>query len=800
MRVLGPPGTGKTTKLANDLVPHLADKYGSDKIMLTSFTKAAANELSQRITIAESSNIGTLHSICFNALGHPNLTETNLSDWAQVNPSLGLNTDAGKENYAAYQIYRNKMMPRDKWLPEVLSFANAWEGWKEQAGLMDFMDLVEEASKLYMPPGSPFAIVIDEAQDFTQLEIKTLRGWATQCKELWVVGDDDQCSREGALISTIEGQKSIEDLDPETDRLVAYNRRSSCLQNNQKAGYSFQIAKRPYQGPMFQFCAGQEATWCTDNHFWQVKWNPELRKTYWQVVYLMKKGSWYRIGRCQLFRDERSNNRAPSLHLNTRMHLEQADAVWPLALFDEKSEAAVYENLMAATYGIPTALFKAQPHSRHVMGQADISLLFNSVPDLEARAIMTLASHDLSIKYPFWQKSTANPYGASVMKMRAINIAKLSEFGQFFMVPVHKGPALSDIEWNPLSVESEYKDKETVYSLDVEEHHTYVADNLCTCNCIYPFAGSDPRNILYPEIPQDQKIILGQSWRVPKTVHTVANRIIQRVHLREPKEYKPRDAEGSVTQGEGGFNAPDWMIDKALSLNQDSMFLVSCNYMLKEIISELRERGVPFSNPWRKEEKSWNPLDTGGAELIRQFLDKGEDGEYWDTFQFLAWAEFLKIGPDGLIRKQGKVAIKQLKELLENDPGTPGLQTCREYITDILSPGAIEPAMNRDVDWLYHNVTKAKSKTMDYARRVLRKNGESALGTETKIKVGTIHSVKGAEASNVFLFPDISYASMREGDTQEGYDNLCRLFYVGVTRAKENLIIMPESGRSFFSI
>ena len=43
-RILGPPGTGKTTS-TSDQVRRAAEKYGSDRVMATSFSRAAAAEL-----------------------------------------------------------------------------------------------------------------------------------------------------------------------------------------------------------------------------------------------------------------------------------------------------------------------------------------------------------------------------------------------------------------------------------------------------------------------------------------------------------------------------------------------------------------------------------------------------------------------------------------------------------------------------------------------------------------------------------------------------------------------------------
>ena len=56
-----------------------------------------------------------------------------------------------------------------------------------------------------------------------------------------------------------------------------------------------------------------------------------------------------------------------------------------------------------------------------------------------------------------------------------------------------------------------------------------------------------------------------------------------------------------------------------------------------------------------------------------------------------------------------------------------------------------------------------------------------------RIKLSTIHGVKGEEADNVVLFTDIEKiiydAALKDSDPEH------RLFFVGITRAKENLFI-----------
>ena len=65
--------------------------------------------------------------------------------------------------------------------------------------------------------------------------------------------------------------------------------------------------------------------------------------------------------------------------------------------------------------------------------------------------------------------------------------------------------------------------------------------------------------------------------------------------------------------------------------------------------------------------------------------------------------------------------------------------------------------------------------------------------SEPKISIGTIHSVKGAEADNVVILLDVT-KSVHE-NIQRQPDAEHRVFYVGCTRAKKNLYIVNSNSR-----
>ena len=62
-----------------------------------------------------------------------------------------------------------------------------------------------------------------------------------------------------------------------------------------------------------------------------------------------------------------------------------------------------------------------------------------------------------------------------------------------------------------------------------------------------------------------------------------------------------------------------------------------------------------------------------------------------------------------------------------------------------------------------------------------------------QIKLGTIHSAKGAEADNVALLTQTSGPCARGAESEEGSDEQRRVFYVGATRARRRLVILNDA-------
>jgi DNA helicase-2/ATP-dependent DNA helicase PcrA len=60
------------------------------------------------------------------------------------------------------------------------------------------------------------------------------------------------------------------------------------------------------------------------------------------------------------------------------------------------------------------------------------------------------------------------------------------------------------------------------------------------------------------------------------------------------------------------------------------------------------------------------------------------------------------------------------------------------------------------------------------------------------VYIGTIHSVKGRESDDVFLYDGISKLAERSTNTRKGMDAVSRMFFVGATRHKQRLFILDS--------
>lgn len=317
---------------------------------------------------------------------------------------------------------------------------------------------------------------------------------------------------------------------------------------------------------------------------------------------------------------------------------------------------------------------------------------------------------------------------------------------------------------------------------------------------LYTWRGAHPELFLDPDIPADHRRVLAQSYRVPCRVHRAATEWIRQLSTYQPIEYKPRDAEGRVETCRANWKLPEAAVEIArdqLDQGKSVMMAASCSFFLPPLIHVLRSQGIPFANPWRTRRGDWNPLGGSGVTMrqrISEFMQydpgtHGDDFRIWTYEEFHHWTAPLKA--EGLIRPGVKAEIPRLAE--GNKDALMTAEEIRQVFEDEPAAELSRLLLLGDtaglLAWWRSHLLATKAGTATYPLQVARAHGVTELDQTPRLYVGTIHSFKGAEADVVFLFPDLSPSEYKEWVSCDSRDNVVRMFYVGITRARETLYL-----------
>ena len=224
-KVIGPPGTGKTKTLLDEVDKYIAKGIPLNRIGYFAFTRNAANEARDRflkknkdLTEKDTLYFKTLHSLAFHNLGLNQDNVMNELHYKAIGETCGIQI-----NYASYEsnswngifssnseylnlinlarvrridtlnqfdlnehlskVERNKLDAIDK---EINSY-------KKTYGLIDFTDMLDKFLKNGTVKGKLDVIFVDEAQDLSKIQWDMLEKIEKENEaDVWIAGDDDQ--------------------------------------------------------------------------------------------------------------------------------------------------------------------------------------------------------------------------------------------------------------------------------------------------------------------------------------------------------------------------------------------------------------------------------------------------------------------------------------------------------------------------------------------------------------------------------------------------------------------------------
>ena len=256
-------------------------------------------------------------------------------------------------------------------------------------------------------------------------------------------------------------------------RVVSYNFASRSLRRLHAPQVSA-VIRRPYSGRLIRVTteSGLSSAY-TPEHKCVALMRDALAGKH--VVYMMRRGDQYRIGRTQ----GSPPSQRGSSGLSIRANNEGGDAMWVLSVHDTKEEAHLAEALVGHEYGIPTWQFRAKRQTEQIM---DLDVFWGKVGNNSDRAERCLAAFGRDIRFPLWTPDRGVKWTWRPEIIHACNL-----LDGMRVLPARnakpQGPqSLCEPESERITVSSEWYEGEVI-SLDVEGDHTYVGDGIVTHNC-----------------------------------------------------------------------------------------------------------------------------------------------------------------------------------------------------------------------------------------------------------------------------------------------------------------------------
>jgi DNA helicase-2/ATP-dependent DNA helicase PcrA len=239
IKIFGPPGTGKTTKILSIVEKLLDSGVSPDNIAVVSFTKKAVNEFVDRsvnkFTKFKREDFRwfkTIHALAYEFQGNKQLiTDKQKFDFAE---SLGLEVSRfssiedgmgskiGDKIINMESLSRLRLVSLEQQFDEENNFdfgfytlqnwQKQYKQFKEREKLVDFTDMLEGYSKQV----DVDYFLIDEAQDLCPLQWKVVEKASQSSPHIFIAGDDDQSIYKWAGASAkeflgIEGEEIVLD-------------------------------------------------------------------------------------------------------------------------------------------------------------------------------------------------------------------------------------------------------------------------------------------------------------------------------------------------------------------------------------------------------------------------------------------------------------------------------------------------------------------------------------------------------------------------------------------------------------
>lgn len=296
---------------------------------------------------------------------------------------------------------------------------------------------------------------------------------------------------------------------------------------------------------------------------------------------------------------------------------------------------------------------------------------------------------------------------------------------------------------------------------------------------IYQWMGADPS--IFINAKNDKTLVLKQSYRCPVAVHDLSRTIVSRFDVRyKDDDYIPKDKPGDILR-----SVPE-LINWS-ELGDKVFYLHRTHWLLSQAFDNLLLDGIPFATARGRK----SPLQTAKASVVNTVF-KLLDLKYVPIGDVARIMDYLpsKTAKEIYLRQGAKA---ECVRLAQSNPhrnvsfrDLPSLGFTNDFLAYFKPECALHPfKLSRELS------EEASVDEKAYFTRVVQRYGAGILEAEPRIILSTIHGVKGRECDTVILNLNLTrktYRSLLDNPDEEH-----RLFYTGVTRSKDKVVLLEPN-------
>ena len=316
---------------------------------------------------------------------------------------------------------------------------------------------------------------------------------------------------------------------------------------------------------------------------------------------------------------------------------------------------------------------------------------------------------------------------------------------------------------------------------------------------VYAWQGADPDLLL--EEPVDDDVILPNSYRLPSRILNVVNQEVEHIDKRQDKDLEPRTEGGSVQamRDRSMLDVTREVRRTVEETDETAMVLFRARYQMFQFIEEFIDQGIPFK--CLTDQRMW-------TDRLSHYVDAIEALDAEESMTGLQARRLADMLADSAFGTGDRDELfGELDDIEENAD------------TDDITEIDIEPDLIRKHAPFVPNPPEAADmlrKVTSFQERSVRAYFASAYRgmDRNRVRVGTIHSAKGREADHVFVATDLTEkvveqmaATVEQNNTPVPgdreftkrtspvptvTDNERRVFYVGMSRARQRLVLLER--------